>query len=217
MTTPSFDAAHVTLVPGRDLVGWGGRLDVATLRSAYRHGLFPWYGEEDPPLWWSPDPRAILPLEALHVPRRLQRTLRRADLSVEPHGDVEAVARACAVGREDGCWIHEEMVQAYADLARSGDAHALEVRREGRLVGGVYGVAVGAVFCAESMFHRERDLSKVALVRLVGHLRERGFALLDVQMQTPHLARFGVREVPRASYLAALARLRDATCRYASG
>jgi leucyl/phenylalanyl-tRNA--protein transferase len=217
VTRPSFDPAAIPLVPGRSLVGWGGRLDVATLRATYRHGLFPWYGEDDPLLWWCPDPRAVLPLESLHVSRRLRRTLRRPDLVTEPDGDVETVARACAERRADGCWIHEAMVEAYAALARAGDAHALEVRRAGRLVGGIYGVAVGAVFCAESMFHRETDMSKVAFVRLVEHLRARGFALLDAQMPTPHLATLGVEEIPRAAYLARLAELRDATVRYTGG
>lgn len=191
------------------LVAYGGDLDEGTLRQAYAGGLFPWYATGDPILWWSPDPRAVLhPLSDLHVPRRLRRVLERDDVEVRSDGDVGRVARACADARQGATWIHPEMIEAYAALGRAGDARAVEVWREGRFVGGVYGVVVGAVFCAESMVHLETDMSKVAFVRLVEHLRVRGFQLLDAQLMTPHLARFGVRPMPRAEYLARLALLR---------
>lgn len=192
------------------LVAYGGDLEPPTLRHAYREGLFPWYAEGDPILWWSPEPRAVLfPLADLHVPRRLRRVVARSDLDVRLDGDVGRVAQACADARPGATWIHPEMVQAYAALGARGDARAVEVWREGRLVGGIYGVAVGAVFCAESMVHRETDMSKVALVKLVEHLDARGFRLLDAQLMTPHLARFGIRPMPRAEYLTRLASLRE--------
>jgi leucyl/phenylalanyl-tRNA--protein transferase len=191
----------------QDLVAVGGALEPDAVLDAYRHGVFPWNGERDPVLWWCPDPRAILPLDALHVPRRLERTLGSGRFDVRVDGDFEGVVRACAEARKDGTWIHEGMVRCYVELARRGHAHSLEVLEGDRLVGGVYGVACGGLFAAESMFHRVRDASKVALVALARRLRERRYALLDVQFVTPHLARFGAVAIPRAAYLA---RLRDA-------
>jgi len=195
--------------PGEDVVAVGGALEADVVFDAYRHGVFPFYAADQPVLWWCPDPRAVLPLDALHVSRRLARTLRRRDLVVRRDTAFEAVMRACDQDRPDGSWIHEAMVEAYVELHRRGHAHALEVWIEDRLVGGIYGVAVGGVFSAESMFHRERDASKVALVHLAGHLAARGFDLLDVQFVTPHLARFGALEIPREAYLERVRRARD--------
>lgn len=192
---------------GEDIVAVGGRLAPDVVLDAYRHGVFPFYDEAQPVLWWCPDPRAVLPLDAVHVSRRLLRTVRRGGWEITVDRDFEAVMRACDEDRPDGTWIHDEMVTCYLELHRSGDAHSLEVRRDGVLVGGIYGVAVGGVFSAESKFHRERDASKVALVHLVRRLAERGYALLDVQFLTPHLERFGCVEIPRAEYLA---RVREA-------
>lgn len=188
-----------------DVVAVGGRLEPGLVLDAYRHGVFPFYDASQPVLWWCPDPRAVLPLEAFHVPRRLARTLRHPDWNVSVDTDFEAVIRACDEDRADGTWIHPEMVRCYTALHHQGHAHSVEVRRSGRLVGGLYGVAVGGVFAAESKFHRERDASKVALVHLVRRLVERGYSLLDVQFVTPHLARFGCVEVPREAYLALVA------------
>jgi leucyl/phenylalanyl-tRNA--protein transferase len=197
-------------VPGSDLVAAGGVLAPDLVMDAYRHGVFPWYDVGDPVLWWSPDPRAILPLDDFHVPRRLERTVRRGGFEIASDEAFEAVMRACDEARPDGTWIHEEMVRCYTRLHERGEAHSVEVRREGLLVGGLYGVAFGSGFAAESMFHRVRDASKIALVHLVRRLRERGFTLLDVQFRTPHLARFGAIEIPRADYLR---RVRDAVSR----
>jgi leucyl/phenylalanyl-tRNA--protein transferase len=188
-------------------VAVGGGLDPELVLDAYRHGTFPWYEADGPVLWWCPDPRAVLLPEELHVSRRLERTLGRRDLEIRHDTAFEQAVRACARGRPDGTWIHPEMVRCYADLHRRGHAHSVEVWREGRLVGGVYGVTVGGVFAAESMFHLERDASKVALVALVRHAAACGFELIDVQFLTPHLARLGCREVPRAWYLARLGEL----------
>jgi leucyl/phenylalanyl-tRNA--protein transferase len=193
--------ARVVPPPGEDLVAWGGDLDPELVLDAYRHGMFPMGEEEGPVLWWSPDPRGVLPLEDLHVPRRLARTCRRPDLDIRADTAFGEVMRACDERRADGRWLHAGMLACYDELHRRGHAHSVEVWRAGRLVGGTYGVAVGGAFAAESKFHRERDLSKVALVALVRRLRERGFALLDVQWRTPHLAQFGVAEIPRDDYL----------------
>lgn len=186
------------------LVAAGGTLDADLLLHAYRHGVFPWYGEDDPVLWWCPDPRAVLPLADLHVPARLARTLRSPRWRVSVDEAFEPVMRACASGRRDGTWIHPEMVRAYAALHRRGHAHSFEVWEGRALVGGLYGVAVPPVFCAESKFHRVRDASKVAFVHACRALAARGFTHLEVQFVTPHLAQFGVRALPRASYLALL-------------
>jgi leucyl/phenylalanyl-tRNA--protein transferase len=206
---PASPFGGLEFAPGEDLVAVGGTLDADLVLDAYRHGVFPWYGEEDPVLWWSPDPRAVLDVRALHVPRRLAQTLRARDWELRIDGAFADVVRGCAEGRSDGTWIHEEMVACYVELFSRGRAHSIEVRERGRLVGGVYGVAVGGIFCAESMFHRVRDASKAALVSLVRHLAARGFSWLDVQFRTDHLERFGVVEIPRAAYLARLRELRD--------
>jgi leucyl/phenylalanyl-tRNA--protein transferase len=195
---------------GEDIVAVGGRLEAALVLDAYRHGVFPFYDEAHPVLWWCPDPRAVLPLDGLHVPRRLRRTLGDPAWEITVDTDFEAVMRACDEHRADGTWIHEDMVRCYVALHAAGHAHSLEVRREGRLVGGLYGVAVGGVFSAESKFHRARDASKVALVHLARRLAERGFAVLDVQFLTPHLERFGCVEIARDEYLA---RVREAVKR----
>lgn len=182
------------------LVAIGGVVEPGLLIEAYRRGIFPWYNEDTPPLWWSPDPRAIIELDAFHVPRRLQRTLRAGKLTWTLNRAFREVIEGCAV-REEGTWITPDMVEAYTRLHELGHAHSLEVWHEGALAGGIYGVAQGGLFAGESMFTRVRDASKIALVRLLEHLRERGYVLFDIQMQTPHTARFGAIEIPRAEYL----------------
>ncbi len=200
---------------GEDIVAVGGVLEPDLVLDAYRHGVFPFYDEGHPVLWWCPDPRAVLPLDAVHVPRRLARRMRRAGYEIRIDTAFGDVMRACDANRADGTWIHEAMIAAYEELHRRGHAHALEVWQEGRLVGGVYGVAVGGCFAAESMFHRVRDMSKLGLVHLARRLRERGFRLLDVQFLTPHLSRFGCVELPRETYLAEVRRWRDADVAFA--
>ncbi len=185
-----------------DIVAVGATLRPDLVLDAYAHGVFPFYDADSPVLWWCPDPRAILPLGGLHVPRRLDRTLRSHAWDIRVDTAFEAVMRACDERRPDGTWIHADMIRAYTALHERGHAHSLEVWEEDVLVGGVYGVRVGGLFAAESMFHRRRDASKVALVALVRRLRARGFALLDVQFRTPHLERFGCLEIPRELYLA---------------
>jgi leucyl/phenylalanyl-tRNA--protein transferase len=185
-----------------DVVGMGADLAPATLLSAYRHGLFPMPGNPDMPmLWWSPDPRGILPLDRLKVSRSLRASVRRMEVRVDTAFD--EVIRACADPRRDSGWIDEEIISAYTDLYDLGWAHSVETWQDGRLVGGLYGLAIGGLFAGESMFHRVTDASKVALVGLVDLLRDEHAdqRLLDVQWSTPHLASLGVVEVPRAEYL----------------
>ena len=172
------------------------------LVAAYQAGVFPMADRDGEIGWYSPDPRAVLPLDAFHVPKTLAKTVRQGRFEVVADRDFEAVMRACAApapGRED-TWISDEIVSAYTDLHRLGVAHSIECWREGRFAGGLYGVALGGAFFGESMVSRERDASKVALVHLVERLRAGGFVLLDTQMTTPHLERFGVVEIPRAAY-----------------
>jgi leucyl/phenylalanyl-tRNA--protein transferase len=148
--------------------------------------------------WYRPDPRAVMPLDAFHVPRSLRQTMRKGVFTVTVNRDFPGVIEACAEREET--WISKEIVRAYTELHRFGLAHSVETWRHGRLAGGLYGVALGGAFFGESMFSRKTDASKVALVALVERLRERGFALLDTQFLTEHLARFGAVEIPRQEY-----------------
>jgi leucyl/phenylalanyl-tRNA--protein transferase len=191
----------IRLPEGEDLVAVGGDLRPRRLLAMYRAGIFPWYEEGTPILWWSPNPRAILELNALHVPRRLARTLRAGVFTVTFDRAFPAVIRGCAEARQEGTWITRAMETAYTRLHRLGHARSVEVWRNGALVGGLYGVALGGFFAAESMFHRESNASNVALVALVERLRARGFVLLDLQILNAHTARFGASEIPRTAYL----------------
>ena len=151
--------------------------------------------------WFSPDPRGILPLDAFHVPRRLERVVRTGGWTVQVNTRFEDVMRACAERPDDGTWISDEIFESYVALHRQGVAHSVEVWRGDALAGGLYGVHLGGAFFGESMFHRATDASKVALVALVDRLRARGFVLLDTQWTTPHLEQFGAVEIPRREYL----------------
>ncbi len=182
---------------------------------AYRHGIFPMADERTAEiLWFRPDPRAVIPLDGFHVSRSLARTLRRAVFDVRVDTDFEGVMRGCA-DRPEGTWISERFVEVYGALHRAGKAHSVEAWREGRLAGGVYGLALGGAFMAESMFHRETDASKVALAALTSRLRERGFILLDVQYVTPHLESLGAIEITRREYERRLERALALPCTFA--
>jgi leucyl/phenylalanyl-tRNA--protein transferase len=186
----------------------GGRLSPEWLLDAYRHGIFPWPMWDDEPIaWWSPDPRAIIALDGLHVSRRLRRTLRRRRFRVACDRDFEGVIRGCATtgDRPLATWLTPAMIAAYCRMHALGHAHSIEVWLDDRLVGGTYGIAIGGLFAAESMFHLERDASKVALVHLVAHLKARGYGLLDIQQWTPHTGSMGATEIPRLEYLRRLA------------
>src|SRR5260370_86878 len=184
------------------LIAIGGDLRPKRLLQAYRAGVFPWYDENEPICWWSPEPRAILELDGLHVSRRLRRTLRSGRFRITVDRDFAGVIRGCGLGRAEGTWITPEMIHAYEELHRLGYAHSIEAWQEDELAGGVYGVAIGGFFAGESMFARRSDASKVALVHLVERLRQRGFQLFDIQFLTEHTTRLGAVEIPRAEYLA---------------
>ncbi len=187
------------------LLALGGRLTPEWLLDAYRHGIFPWPQSDidDPMLWWSPDPRAILDFDRFHVPQRLMRTSRRGRFAVTCDRDFAGVIHGCATapGRAGRTWLTRRMIRAYTRLFELGHAHSVEAWHEGQLAGGTYGLAIGGFFAAESMFYRVRDASKVALVHLVFHLKARGYRLLDIQQVTPVTAQFGAIEIPRHEYL----------------
>ena len=189
------------------LLAWGGDLSVPRLRTAYRHGIFPWYSEGQPILWWSPDPRAGFNPCAMHIPRRLARWLRNCQWTMSSDTCFDDVVEACAAPRDDdgGTWITAEMRSAYAALHRAGDAHSIEVFAGDRLVGGLYGVASGSVFCAESMFSGEDHASKVAVLGLADHWQRAGGAWIDAQIPSAHLATLGAITVARGDYLDLLA------------
>lgn len=200
--------------PADGPLAFGGDLEPVTLLDAYRQGIFPWPTTDGTVYWWSPDPRAVVPLDGLHVSRSLRRTLRSGRFSLTRDAAFADVVRACADRPGQGTWITPPMVEAYTRLHARGHAHSVEVWDGGGwLVGGVYGVTLGAAFMGESMFHRATDASKVALVHLVAHLREQGFCLFDAQLPTPHLASLGAQAVARGTYLA---RLEDALTRCAA-
>jgi leucyl/phenylalanyl-tRNA--protein transferase len=169
--------------------------------------------EDDPIAWWSPDPRAVIELDAFYISRRLRRTLRSKRFEVSCNRDFDGIIRGCATGagREGGTWLTPSMIAAYRQMRELGHAHSVEVWHEDELVGGTYGIANGGLFAAESMFYRLRDASKVALAHLVAHLLARGYQLLDIQQLTPHTASLGATEISRIEYLSRLAEAVQAT------
>lgn len=190
-----------------------GVIEPDLLLGAYAQGIFPMGMPEGDLAWFSPDPRGVLPLEGFHLPHGLARALKKNRFELRYDTAFEAVMRACAEREET--WIDEEIVRSYVELHRLGFAHSVEAWREGTLAGGLYGVSLGGAFFGESMFHRETDASKVALCALVERLRERRFALLDLQWVTPHLATFGAIEIPRREYLSRLRKALALPCEFA--
>lgn len=205
-----FPAAELADADG--LLALGGKLSPEWLLDAYHHGIFPWPLRAEAPIaWWSPDPRAIIEPDQLHVARRLRRTLRSQRFGVTCDSDFPAVIDGCATAgdRLGQTWITPAMIEGYTRLFELGHAHSVEIWHDEQLVGGVYGVAIGGLFAAESKFHTVRDASKVALVHLVYHLKARDYALFDIQQLTPHTERLGAVEIPRKAYLSRLARVWD--------
>ncbi len=200
--TDDFPPLENALTTPNGLLAAGGDLSTERLLNAYRRGIFPWYGEYEPLLWWSPDPRMVLFPAELRVPRSLAKLVRRNDFEIRADTAFEAVMRACAEPRGDGAgtWITEAMISAYSELHRLGYAHSVETWIDGQLCGGLYGLALGRVFYGESMFARSADASKIALVHLVRQLERWDFRVIDCQMKTSHLARFGAREIPRSEF-----------------
>ena len=191
-----------------DVVAMGEDLRVETLREAYRKGIFPWPHDGLPLPWFSPRRRAVIFFDELHVGRSLRKAQKRAELTFTIDRDFPAVIAECAAADrpdQDGTWIAPAMIAAYTRLHETGDAHSVEVWEGGTLVGGLYGVDCGGLFTGESMFHRRSEASKLALLFLIEHLRERGATLLDCQVMTPHMEALGAREISRARVLDALA------------
>jgi len=183
-------------------------LDPQTLLNAYANGAFPMAGRDGRIAWYTADPRGVLPLEGFHVPRTLRPLVRKTaaegGFDVRINHDFTAAMRSCMSERAGETWINDELINAYTQLHKIGFAHSVECYREGQLVGGLYGVSLGAAFFGESMFHRVPDASKVALVHLVNRLNHRDFELLDTQTVTTHLRRFGCTEIPAVEYLGKL-------------
>ena len=199
------------------LLAAGADLSATTLLSAYRQGIFPWFSEGDPILWWSPDPRMVLIPQELKISRSLGKSLRKRRYDIRFDCAFTEVMRGCAAPRpgQPGTWISPDMIAAYAELHRLGHAHSVETWIDGELAGGLYGIAIGRAFFGESMFTRVRDASKIAFVHLVRRLEREGFGLIDCQMRTPHLASLGARDIRRAVFSA---RLRELVhCRDAPG
>ncbi|MCK4853169.1 MAG: leucyl/phenylalanyl-tRNA--protein transferase [Bacteroidales bacterium] len=195
---------EVTLAGEDGLLAVGGSLEVPILLEAYSKGIFPWYAEGSPILWWSPDPRMVLFPDRFKVSKSLGQTLRKGDLKIRLDSCFSDVIRHCSkVPRpdQDGTWITEEMIMAYILLHEEGYAHSVEVFSGGELVGGLYGVSLGKAFFGESMFHLRKDASKVALYHLVEFARQNNFELIDTQQSTPHLKSLGAEEIPRIRFL----------------
>ncbi|MDQ3185214.1 MAG: leucyl/phenylalanyl-tRNA--protein transferase [Pseudomonadota bacterium] len=196
-----FPPLNSALTKPNGLLAVGGDLSPQRLIEAYRHGIFPWFNEGEPILWWSPDPRMVLFPDELRISRSLRKTLKKKGYEIRVDSAFRQVMQACAeLRRESGTWIHAGMISAYTMLHEMGLAHSVEVWIDGELMGGLYGVAQGRMFFGESMFSRVSDASKIAFVHLVKHLERRGFRMIDCQMKTAHLASLGGREIPRNEF-----------------
>jgi leucyl/phenylalanyl-tRNA--protein transferase len=207
---PVFPPVSTALSEPNGLLAAGGDLSPERLLAAYRRGVFPWYAAGDPILWWSPDPRMVLFPAELKISRSLAKVLRNQDYEVRLDTDFAAVIGACASTPRDGqpgTWITAEMQVAYARLHELGYAHSVETWMNGKLAGGLYGIALGRAFYGESMFARRRDASKIALAHLCEHLNRHEFGIIDCQMETSHLASLGARPIPRRDFIARLDRL----------
>ncbi len=186
-----------------------------TLLSAYAQGIFPMTDRDGCTRWYMADPRGVIPLESFHIPHTLGQIVRQGKFEIRINSDFEGTLRGCMENRQGGTWISPAILRAYTRLHVLGFAHSVEAWQDGELAGGLYGVSLGGAFFGESMFHRRRDASKVALVHLVQRLRERGYLLLDTQAATPHLARFGCVEIPAEEYLRRLDRALQTRCTFA--
>ncbi len=217
LTLPLLDPAEPTWFPDPSqaltspdgLLAFGGDLSPARLLAAYARGIFPWFNADEPILWWSPDPRCVFDVERLRPGRSLRRQLGRRPWTFTLDHAFDAVVEACAAPRDQqtGTWIIPAMAAAYGRLHRLGHAHSVEAWEDGRLVGGLYGVAIGRLFCGESMFSRESGGSKLALMALARQLRSWNFPLIDAQVTNPHLLSLGAREIDRRPFLDEVARL----------
>jgi leucyl/phenylalanyl-tRNA--protein transferase len=193
----------------RDIIGFGGGLTIENLRNAYRNGIFPWHIEGLPLPWFCPERRAVLEFDELHTPRTLRKEQGKNDFTFTIDKDFRRVIENCAKMKRDhesGTWITPDFIRAYCDFHQAGDAHSVEVwNASGKLVGGLYGVDAGGVFCGESMFHTASNASKLALLFLIEHLNQRGATWLDTQVITPHFETLGAKEIAREEFLDKLA------------
>ena len=197
---PPLDSA---LIEPNGLLAASEDVTPARLLEAYRRGIFPWYSGDQPVLWWSPDPRMVLFVDEFRIARSLRKRIKQERWAIRADSAFRAVITACASTRRPGqlgTWITPAIIDAYSVLHERGYAHSVEAWRDGKLVGGLYGVGIGRMFFGESMFARESDASKVALAHLVAMLRAQGFPLIDCQQQTEHLASFGARPIPRRAF-----------------
>ena len=205
----SFPALEQALDEPNGLLAFGGDLRPERILAAYRRGIFPWYQDEQPILWWSPDPRAVLFPEQIHISRSMRKVLQRDRFVLKMDTDFAGVMRGCAELTEsrNGTWITPAMLNAYCKLHQLGYAHSIEIwrtendGRKDKLVGGLYGIALGAIFFGESMFSREENASKIALIRLCGQLQRWGFAVIDCQVGNPHLHSMGACMIPRSDFV----------------
>jgi leucyl/phenylalanyl-tRNA--protein transferase len=204
-----FPPVTAALADPNGLLAGGGDLELPRLIDAYRRGIFPWYSVGQPILWWSPDPRMVLLPRELKISRSLRKSLRNRNYEIHVDANFETVMRTCAAPRDehDGTWINEEMIDAYCGLHRRGLAHSVETWIDGKLAGGLYGVALGRVFYGESMFVRAADASKIALTHLARQLERWEFGMIDCQVRTKHLATLGAREIPRRNFMRRLKEL----------
>lgn len=205
----SFPPAERALTYPNGLLAAGGDLSPQRILAAYHRGIFPWYSPDEPILWWCPDPRMVLFPAELHIHRSLAKLIRNRAYEIRFDTAFREVLAGCALPRpgQDGTWISAEMTEAYCALHELGFAHSIETWIDGKLAGGLYGMAIGQVFFGESMFALQPDASKIAFVHLVQRLHAAGFGLIDCQMKTHHLSRFGGREIPRGEFLAHLQNL----------
>jgi leucyl/phenylalanyl-tRNA--protein transferase len=210
-TTLYFPSPADALEEPNGLLAIGGDLSPARLLTAYYNGIFPWYSAHQPILWWSPDPRGVLPVDQLHINRSLQKAIKSTSLRISINTAFMQVVSECAAPRRysEDTWITHEFMQSYAILHDMGRAHSVEVWNNDQLVGGLYGLSIGKLFCGESMFHRQANASKLALVALCRHLARYNAPLIDCQMQNDYLTTMGVQEWPRCEFLAQLTLLRE--------
>jgi len=210
----AFPPINAALTEPNGLLAAGGELSAARLLEAYAKGIFPWYGEGQPILWWCPDPRMVLFVDEFRVTRSLRKVVRRQVFDLRVDTAFRQVVQACADTprpNQGGTWITSDVIDAYHILHLGGHAHSVEAWRDGRLVGGLYGVSIGRMFYGESMFSHESDASKVALVQLVAILRRAEFPMVDCQQETAHLSSFGARAIPRREFAARLVPLVNST------
>jgi leucyl/phenylalanyl-tRNA--protein transferase len=201
-----FPSTDTALIEPNGLLAFGGDLSPRRLILAYSSGIFPWYSQNEPIMWWSPNPRGILPLDNFNCSKSLKKFARNCDYQITINKAFDQVIDICAtIPRNDsGTWITDDMINAYKKLHILGHAHSIEVWSDNVLVGGLYGVIVGKVFCGESMFHKATNASKLAMLSLVEYLKYQGAEFIDCQMQNPHLASLGCIEVPRTKFLTIL-------------